>query len=239
VGKARQEREGTYVREIITANNPMMSAYTSGPARPAKAVEPPKPPAELDFHPAAGIFPMLEQVELEALAEDIKTNGLQVPIVLYQGKILDGRNRYLACKLAGVAVNSTQYLGNTPTAYVFSLNEKRRHLTPSQRAALAVEALPEYSKAAKTRQRLGVVPAGANLQKGKAAELAARDFKASSRCVEKAKAVQEKSPETFAKVKSGEVTVNKAVAQLAPPKPKSKRPGKLVHCPHCGQDFRL
>ena len=54
------------------------------------------------FHPACTIFPPLPADELRELADDIAANGLRNPIVLFQGKILDGRNRYVSCEMAGV-----------------------------------------------------------------------------------------------------------------------------------------
>jgi ParB-like chromosome segregation protein Spo0J len=56
----------------------------------------------MEFHPLANLFPPLEDKELDELAADIRANGLRESIVTFKGKILDGRNRYLACQRAGV-----------------------------------------------------------------------------------------------------------------------------------------
>lgn len=101
---------------------------------------------KLEFHPIANIFPLLPDDELQTLADDIRLHGLREPITLYEGKILDGRNRYRACTLTGIRPKITQFTADSPTAFVISLNLKRRHLTPSQRAAVAVEVLPFFEK---------------------------------------------------------------------------------------------
>src|SRR5262249_5973869 len=80
------------------------------------------------------IFPLLEGEEFEELCNDIFRNGLLEPIILYEGKILDGRNRYRACLAADVEPCFETYRGTDPLSYVISRNLKRRHLTTSQRA---------------------------------------------------------------------------------------------------------
>src|SRR5437899_1040669 len=90
-----------------------------------------------EFHDLADIFPMLAGDEAKALAQDIFEHGLREPITLLEDKILDGRNRYNACLDAGVEPQFRPYKGNSPAAYVVSLNLKRRHLDESQRAMVA------------------------------------------------------------------------------------------------------
>jgi protein gp37/ParB-like chromosome segregation protein Spo0J len=91
----------------------------------------------MEFHPIAEVWPLLDDDALKALAEDIKANGLEHPIVLYEGKVLDGRNRYRACEMAGVEPRYVAYDGNDPVGKAISLNEQRRHLDTSQRALVA------------------------------------------------------------------------------------------------------
>ena len=101
----------------------------------------------LAFHPFADRFPLMKGAELDALAKDIKANGLKEPIVLYEGKILDGRNRYRALLqiypqnddlLTGFSVPGEGYAqgfdqfdgdnDDEARAFVISMNIYRRHL---------------------------------------------------------------------------------------------------------------
>ena len=63
---------------------------------------------DMEFHPIADLFPMMVEKDFNELVDDIRQNGLHQPIVVYEGHILDGRNRYRACKLAGV---TPKYVG--------------------------------------------------------------------------------------------------------------------------------
>ena len=80
---------------------------------------------ELRPHPLAECFPMLSDSELQELADDIKANGLRQKIMMHESQILDGRNRYAACRIAGFGIGNsiTQYEGSDPIGYVISANE--------------------------------------------------------------------------------------------------------------------
>lgn len=93
----------------------------------------------MEFHEIANVFPMLDDDELEQLADDIVVNGQIRPIMLFEGKILDGRNRFLACQKAKVKPGYTTFVGDFYAAvrYATSENVLRRHLTESQRAWVA------------------------------------------------------------------------------------------------------
>lgn len=87
----------------------------------------------MEFHEAANIFPMLTGDEFRVLVDDIRANGQIEPIWLYQGDILDGRNRYAACLELGIEPKFTEYTGTDPLGFVVSMNVMRRHLTKDQR----------------------------------------------------------------------------------------------------------
>jgi len=107
---------------------------------------------EMPFHPAANIFP-LDDENLGSLADDIRSNGQQVPIESMDGMVLDGRRRWLACSLAQVEPKTRTVSVADPVAYVLSLNLHRRHLTPSQLSMVAARARELYDQQAKERQR--------------------------------------------------------------------------------------
>jgi ParB-like chromosome segregation protein Spo0J len=108
------------------------------------------PTTTIPFHPLANLFPLMEGEEFDALVADIKANGLHYPIVLYDGKILDGRNRYRACLAAGfepAVRNGDNWIGD-PASFVISRNIRRRHLTAEQKRDLIarlLKAAPEKS----------------------------------------------------------------------------------------------
>lgn len=172
----------------------------------------------LTAHPAADIFPMLGAGEMAELAEDIKARGLLDAIVLDgEGRIIDGRNRLEACRIAGVKPRFIEYMGSDVLGYIVSKNLKRRHLTESQRATVAAELVPMLADEARKRQGHGLTAPGktlsANLREasdGKAADKAGELMGVSGRSVEDALAVQRKAPELFDRVKAGDIAVSTA-----------------------------
>jgi hypothetical protein len=70
------------------------------------------------FHPIAECLPMLPGQELDQLVEDVRKYGLRVPITVFENKILDGRNRYVACKKAKVKPRFEPYEGDDPVSFV-------------------------------------------------------------------------------------------------------------------------
>ena len=97
----------------------------------------------LEPHPLSKMFPPILPEDFDKLAADIKLNGLHQPIVRYQGKILDGNNRYRACEVVKVAPKFADFTGDDAAArnHVISANIHRRHLSPDQRREIIVTLL--------------------------------------------------------------------------------------------------
>ena len=176
---------------------------------------------EYEFHDAAAIFELMTQDDFEALVEDIRTNGLREPIGLYEGKVLDGRNRYRACILADVKRRYAEIDTDDPVAYVMSMNLQRRHLDASQRAMAANRAREVEEKMAKERQKIRkgqqAGATSANLREldvGKTSDKLGEKFGVSGRLVDMANKVQTKGAPTLVKaVNDGDISVSTA-AQL-------------------------
>jgi len=101
----------------------------------------------MKVHPVADYFPMMLDDELQALAEDIKANGLIHPIIRdKEGQLIDGRNRLKACKMAGVEPRFEELNGQDPVAFIVSANLARRNMTKGQQAMALAMIYPEPEK---------------------------------------------------------------------------------------------
>ena len=87
-------------------------------------------------HPAADLFPMMGQAEVELLGHDIAKNGQRFPIQLWNGTLVDGRNRLAACRSVGISetVEEVDFASEAKcVSFIISNNIHRRHLTDEQR----------------------------------------------------------------------------------------------------------
>jgi len=113
---------------------------------------------EVPIHEVANIFPMMSEADLTNLADDIKEHGLREPIWLHEGTIIDGRNRYRACRLAGVEPAFRDWDGSgSLVMFVLSLNLHRRHLTDQQRALVAAKAKEGFEAEALARRSANLI----------------------------------------------------------------------------------
>lgn len=177
-----------------------------------------------NWHPAANAFPLLSKSDPERFQElvtSVRENGLLEPVVLYEGKVLDGRNRLLACRKAGVEPTFEQFTPNGvgPVQWI-AARHTRRDLDASQRAAAALALLPLLEAEARDRQ-LAALKKGTKLPvvdklstTGKSREQAAKLTGASEVYVRDAKRIVAKDASMLDKLRDGEVTIQEAKRQL-------------------------
>ena len=183
----------------------------------------------MEFHPIANIFPLLQGEEFEELKRDIAQSGLLQAIWLHpDGRIVDGRNRWRACTETNTNARFETWneARHGPlVSFVVSLNLKRRHLTNSQRAVIALDILPMLEEEARERQRLSAltnqpqnsqkIDYSENNQKGKATQQAAEALHTNRQYVSDAKMIREKSFDLLEQVRIGNLTIPQAKQELA------------------------
>ncbi len=118
-------------------------------------------------HPCtAGLFRDMDVVEFETLVADIKTHGQRHPIVLHEGMVLDGWNRWRACKRLNLEPKTVEFKGpGDPRDYVVSTNVERRHLSPTDRAKVGLKLYRVYEKEASARQKASQAKPGEKVGK--------------------------------------------------------------------------
>jgi hypothetical protein len=178
-----------------------MSLTDTATKPPVQQPEAPKPTYP-EVHPIAMIFPPMSGAEIDTLAQDIKANGQQVLIWLYEGKCIDGRNRIEACKRLRIEVKTQPYLGNDPLKFVISQNLHRRHLNESQRAVIAAQVAKLQKGANQHTKEDG--PNDPSISE------AAKMLNVSPKSVKRARNVLEKAaPELVERVREGTLRVGK------------------------------
>jgi hypothetical protein len=109
-------------------------------------------------HRFAELLPLMTEAEYHALKSDIAANRQRDDIELYEGKILDGRNRHRACIELGVKPRTRHFKGSESDALAFVYSKAvHRNMTDSQKAASAVKMLPHFEKLAHSNGKVAKV----------------------------------------------------------------------------------
>ena len=91
------------------------------------------------------VMPPLSAEEYQELYEDIKANGVMVPIVVDEDEVIvDGHHRAKIAAELGIPCPEEMIEGKSESEkrnIAFTLNLKRRHLNREQRRALIAESL--------------------------------------------------------------------------------------------------
>ena len=190
-------------------------------------------PGTLPPHRFAACFPLMSAHEFAELCDVITAVGQQVFAVRFQGQLLDGRNRGMACKELGINLKVVDFIGTEDQAfdYVTNANRFQRDLSKSQHGAIATELMPyispemeerrlEKAKAtwARKREADGLQVFSPNLEKADGTtltrEIAGAIMGVSGTYVQWALRVKREDPELFLKIWNGQVTINAAIRQL-------------------------
>ena len=183
-----------------------------------------------ELHPIVNLIPEMSAEEYNSLKDDISKYGQQEAILLFDNKIVDGRHRERACIELSIEPRYREWSGDgSLTELVLSLNVHRRHLSQSQKAAIAVESMKLFEQEASER-RLSKLKKGDELPvsaqtrfRGKAADQAAQAVNVSARYVEDAKAIKEQAPEKFEEIKTGTMSITEAKRELKEQKREERR----------------
>lgn len=172
----------------------------------------------LELHPLCTLFPRMAGAEFETLIADIKTNGQREPIIIHEGMILDGGNRYRACLEAGIEPATMKYGGGNIVAYVLSANLHRRHMTAGQQAAI-VASCQDWATAQSVGKplRCNVAPLATVASRSAASGASVRTQKTADK-------VAKADPALAVAVGHGEISLPAAAAQVEAKAGKPKKP---------------
>ena len=167
------------------------------------------------IHKFANLFPLMSSGEFTEFKAKIEQNGYDGdnhPIWLYDGKILDGRNRYNACQELNIEPTFKNYTGDDPIWFIIKENLERRHLTTDQKGKIGLSLLPYFEKQAKKREAthhagdVYGVPKSAQ-GKGKSVEQAANAVFVGKTSLKQLKYIHENYPKLYRQI--GTEIVNK------------------------------
>ena len=189
----------------------------------------------LQQHPLSAAFPAMQPDEYQALLDSISEIGVQNPITLLDGMVIDGWHRYTAANEAGMDCPAVELGDVDPKDFVMAQNKARRHISQAQ-LAMATTAVYAWKSIGN--------PAFAQLDTecpiGKTTAQLAEISGVHASTIKQAKAVQaHAAPEVQDAVRRGEVGLPKAAAiaklpiaeqaaALHKPTPKAAKPAPVV-----------
>lgn len=164
-------------------------------------------------HPLSAAFPAMSTEDFQGLKDSIENIGVQNPITIFEGMVVDGWNRYKAANELGMDCPSKELdAWIDPVAFVRAQNKDRRHLPLSAWALIEVS-LREWKPSHRPDKGELSSPLLASNQE------MADAVGVTKRTIQQAKAVQSNAtPEVIAAVKSGEIGLPKAAAIAKLPK---------------------
>ena len=159
-------------------------------------------------HPLSAAFPAMQADEFQALKDSIESIGVQNPITLLDGMVIDGWHRYSAAAELGMQCPTVELDDTDPKDFVMAQNKARRHITAAQ-LAMATTAVYQWRPHGDQK----AVSMGTECPSLKTTSQMAEIAGVGDRTIKQAKAVQaHAAPEVIEAVKRGEVGLPKAAA---------------------------
>lgn len=159
-----------------------------------------------------GLIPPLAAEEYTGLEQSIITEGCRDALIVWQGTLIDGHNRYEICTKHGIPYRTQEkaFDSREKVAEWIILNQfGRRNLSAYDRSVLALKLKELFAERAKERMLSGnPVPIS---EQGRTIEKIATVAGVGKDTIAKVqKIVAMATPETKQKIKSGEVSINQA-----------------------------
>lgn len=161
---------------------------------------------QLKQHPLSTAFPAMCEADFQSLRDSIEAIGVQNPITVYEGMVIDGWHRYRAANEMGMDCPTVDLGDVDPRDFVMAQNKARRHITQAQ-LAMATTAVYAWHPAHRPKKELHTECAVKTT--GEMAGIAG----VHRNTIVQAQAVQSKAaPEVVEAVKRGEIGLPKAAA---------------------------
>lgn len=190
------------------------------------------------------LIPPLNEEELKLLEESLVADGCESPLIVWNGVIIDGHNRYAICRKHDIPFSIQEKNFETrEEVMLWMLRNQlgRRNLNSYQRVELVLKFEPLVKSAAEQRMLAGKaanpVPTLAQGQtKGKTRDHLSEAAGVSHGTFAKAKKlVQSADEETKRELRAGKVTVNRAYTELL----EKEHEGETKICERCKQEKPL
>ena len=188
------------------------------------------------------LIPPLSDEERKMLEDSIQRDGCDTPLIVWNGTIVDGHNRYEICRKHGIPFGIEEKNFVDKEAAMFWMLEHqlaRRNLNSYQRSELALKFEPMIRKRAAEKQRTSTGGAAPQLcqNSDKAAVHTNRELGrmvgVSHDTMDKVRKLNEcADDETKKKLRSGEVSIHKAYTDLR----NREHEGETRVCERCGEE---
>lgn len=165
------------------------------------------------------LIPALTAEERQQLEANLRTNGgSRDPLVVWQGVLLDGHNRYEICEAHGLpyqVVEQSCADRNAAKVWIIRNQLGRRNLQPFQRGKLALLLEPLLAEEARVRMLAGVKDPHVNSREGWTNTILGKEAGLGDQTMSRIRALdQHASDEVKTKLLQGKMSVNRAFKAL-------------------------